>query len=84
MGSGALQGDVIAGAMYLEAAHPAVDQWMQQTVDPVLVFVDPVLGEEYDVSVATYADDNSKTHVAQTVEEMRAKLEGSNAALDEA
>ena len=60
-GSGTLQGDTVAGDLFLEAYHPVVDAWTAdlgaQHCDYQVLAFSPLDLATIDLAVATFADD---------------------------
>ena len=87
-GSGTLQGDAIAGDLFLEAYHPVVDAWTAdlgwQHCDYQVLAFSPLDLATIDLAVTTFADDLCRKILVESPEDANQKVRRSNQALDAA
>lgn len=87
-GSGTLQGDTIAGDLFLEGYHPVVDKWTAQLSehhpDYKLLAFSPLDLADVNLAVTTFADDLCRKILVQSVSDADEKVRKSNQVLDDA
>ena len=84
-GSGTLQGDTIAGDLFLEGYRPVIDKWTTQLSDDYkLLAFSPLDLADINLALTTFADDLRRKILVQSASDADEKVRRSNQVLDDA